>query len=79
MNDKPKLCKDCKHSIETREHLRCLHPSVVSNDTVALTAPSVYELGLGAKCSDERVFNLLFSKIQPCSLSGKLWETKDDN
>lgn len=66
-----KLCRDCKHSMESprfQNELLCTHPDLVADTPHALA--SIHTSGVWA--SEER--NLKF--FGQCGIRGKLWESK---
>lgn len=70
-----KFCKDCKYSnleLNSSYALRCIHPSVNSDDEWALSQVTLD----GTSCRVERDKGFLAS-YNTCGKSGKLFEKKE--
>lgn len=67
----PKLCRDCKWSVErdTDYELRCSNPQVNGKDAWALSSPGRHA---GTHCRTER--NIKW--FAACGMKGKRWEAK---
>lgn len=64
-----KFCADCTHSSKAIIQLRCKHPKLLKNSSVALASSDRN----GVLCFYERLERGWFAK---CGIKGKLWEPK---